>query len=80
MRVIFFLYYDNKEMHIHFLGGYWKFPRLPINSSGGSLNAIHKSYGEPPHYAFIDDDILDEVKRQLAEGLPYLYKQMLGID
>lgn len=79
MRVVFFLYYDNQEMNIHFLEAHWKLPKLPVNSEG-TLTEIHKSYGKTPHFTFVDDAILDEVKRQLAEGLPYMYKQMLGID
>lgn len=78
MRVVFFLYYDNQEMNIHFLEGHWKVPKLAVNS-GGTLTEIHKSYGKTPHFAFVDEEVLNEVKRQLAEGLPYLYKQMLGI-
>jgi hypothetical protein len=78
MRVVFFLYYDNQQMKIEFLEGHWKLPKLPVDS-GGTLTEIHKSYGKTPHFTYVDDAVLDEVKRQLSEGLPYLYKQMLGI-
>lgn len=78
MRVVFFLYYDNQEMKIEFLEAHWKLPKLPVDS-GGTLTEIHKSYGKTPHFTLVDDVTLEEVKRQLSEGLPYLYKQMLGI-
>ena len=76
MRVAFILAYNNRQIDLHFLGGYWILPYYPV-SEAVSLNGKHKAYCKVPYFCQVDPETLLEVEEQLSIALPLLYREML---
>lgn len=76
LRIAFLLIYQNREVHIKFLGGFYFLPKKPITEPG-SLNEKYKSCCHPPHYSKISFAELKRVEEQLKNALLAFYRKML---
>ncbi|MFV0339404.1 MAG: hypothetical protein ACK5MA_02060 [Parachlamydiaceae bacterium] len=77
MRLVFILKYDEGKMSYHCMGGYWKLPCKAIEEEG-TLNEKHISFGDPPFYKAIDQELFNEVNAQMERAMLLLYDKMLS--
>jgi len=76
MRVVYVLAHTDGQIHLHFLGSYWKLPEMSLDQEG-ALNDLHKSCGKLPYFSEVDVDVDAEVQRQVGECFYFLYEAML---
>jgi len=79
--MLFILTHSNQEVDVHLLGGYWKLPMVPVDTtqSNVSLTIRHKSKVKPgaPSAARISKQDFSSVKNILKAMLPFVYINML---
>ncbi|HSW91363.1 MAG TPA: hypothetical protein VLG09_01820 [Candidatus Saccharimonadales bacterium] len=76
MRVAFLLVYNKQRHHVHFLGEYWKTPKLSVDEEGDFMSK-NKDICEPPYYLAVDDATRQIVRDELSIALPMLHHNML---
>lgn len=78
MRLVFLLFYDNGEIRIDCLGGYYNLPNVSLEE-GGSLNETCKSASTLPYFGKVEPELLNEAEAQIKEVLHIIYKKRLGL-
>lgn len=76
MRVVYVLVHSDHQIHLHFLGSYWKLPGMSLDQEG-CLNDLHKSCGKLPYFSKVDPELDEEVQTQVRECFRNLYEIML---
>ena len=77
MRVAFLLVYNNGHHEVHFLGDYWKTPKVSLDEEGDFMSK-NKDICEAPYYLEVDEDIKKSVHDKLRVALPILHSKMLS--
>lgn len=78
MRIAFFLVYNQGKIEMYFLGQEWQIPEKALDDQA-SLTLRHKSSTKNPYFTWVDPLIIEKVHKQLREGLPPFYEELLGI-
>lgn len=78
MRLVFLLFYDQGEIRIDGLGGYYSLPSVSLEE-GGSLNEVCKSACKEPYYGKVEPGLLKEAEAQMKQLLSIIYLKQLGL-
>lgn len=79
LRLAFLLFYDQHEIDVVCLGGYYTLPKKSVCEEG-SLNEKYKSYVKVPYFAKVDPKIKQQAEIEIKEVLKIVYQKLLGIE
>ncbi|MEO5950692.1 MAG: hypothetical protein ABIQ04_04555 [Candidatus Saccharimonadales bacterium] len=77
MRVAFLLTYNKYKHGVHFLGEYWKTPKVSVDDEGDFMEK-NKDICEPPYYLAVSPETTHIVHDSLRTSLPLLHAKMMS--
>lgn len=78
MRMVFVLHHDKGRMHVTFLDGYWKLPRIALEEEGTLTEKAKSSIREDRKSSEkINPEDMQKAQNLMKDMLPQLYLKML---
>ena len=79
LRIAFLCVFDQGNVGIHLLGGYYCLPKKAVSDSG-SLHDRYKTSLKTIHSSKVDAQVLEKVFNELYNPLCFFYKKVLGVE